>query len=83
MRHYGYATCDAAIRKHVEPNSPAPSGFPYPTAAWESSVETRCVISLGWLVCLEVAGTGATARHATRKDRLSAYIIRTDAAFRP
>jgi len=28
--NWGYAVCDAAIRKHVNPNLPAPGGFPYP-----------------------------------------------------
>lgn len=28
--NWGYAVCDAAIRKHVDPTAPAPAGFPYP-----------------------------------------------------
>ena len=28
--NWGYAICDAAIRKHVDPALPAPPGFPYP-----------------------------------------------------
>ena len=27
--NWGYAVCDAAIRKHVAPAAPAPAGFPY------------------------------------------------------
>lgn len=30
--NWGYAVCDAALRKHVEPNLNKPAGFPYPTA---------------------------------------------------
>lgn len=30
--NWGYAICDAALRKHVEPSLPAPPGFPYPLA---------------------------------------------------
>ncbi len=30
--NWGYAICDAALRKHVEPSLPAPPGFPYPQA---------------------------------------------------
>lgn len=30
--NWGYAVCDAALRKHVDPALPKPSGFPYPTA---------------------------------------------------
>jgi NTE family protein len=30
--NWGYAVCDAAIRRHVEPMSAKPQGFPYPTA---------------------------------------------------
>lgn len=30
--NWGYAICDAAIRKHVDPGRPAPRGFPYPAA---------------------------------------------------
>jgi NTE family protein len=28
--NWGYAVCDAALRKHVDPSLPAPAGFPYP-----------------------------------------------------
>jgi NTE family protein len=28
--NWGYAVCDAAIRKHVDPAQPAPKGFLYP-----------------------------------------------------
>jgi NTE family protein len=28
--NWGYAVCDAALRKHVDPNIPPPQGFPYP-----------------------------------------------------
>ena len=28
--NWGYAVCDAAMRKHVQPAAPAPAGFPYP-----------------------------------------------------
>ena len=28
--NWGYAVCDAALRKHVDPSLPAPSDFPYP-----------------------------------------------------
>jgi NTE family protein len=30
--NWGYAVCDAALRKHVNPNLPTPTGFPYPAA---------------------------------------------------
>jgi NTE family protein len=30
--NWGYAVCDAGIRKHVDGNLPAPTGFPYPDA---------------------------------------------------
>jgi NTE family protein len=30
--NWGYAVCDAAIRKHVMPTLPAPSGFPFPAS---------------------------------------------------
>ena len=30
--NWGYAVCDAAIRTHVAPGAPRPSGFPYPDA---------------------------------------------------
>ena len=28
--NWGYAVCDAALRKHVDPAIAKPSGFPYP-----------------------------------------------------
>jgi NTE family protein len=28
--NWGYAVCDAALRKHVDPGLPQPAGFPYP-----------------------------------------------------
>jgi NTE family protein len=28
--NWGYAICDAGLRKHVEPGLPVPAGFPYP-----------------------------------------------------
>ena len=28
--NWGYAACDAAMRKHVDPTLPRPAGFPYP-----------------------------------------------------
>ena len=28
--NWGYAVCDAAMRKYVDPDLPAPAGFPYP-----------------------------------------------------
>lgn len=28
--NWGYAVCDAAIRRHLNPSLPAPGGFPYP-----------------------------------------------------
>jgi NTE family protein len=28
--NWGYAVCDAALRKHLNPDLPTPSGFPYP-----------------------------------------------------
>jgi NTE family protein len=28
--NWGYAVCDAAMRKHVEPGAPVPQGFPFP-----------------------------------------------------
>ncbi|MCC7341205.1 MAG: hypothetical protein IT170_08970, partial [Bryobacterales bacterium] len=28
--NWGYAVCDAAMRKHVDPSLTAPAGFPYP-----------------------------------------------------
>ena len=31
--NWGYAICDAALRKHVDPGIPAPVGFPYPDSA--------------------------------------------------
>lgn len=30
--NWGYAACDAAVRCHVDPSLPPPSGFPYPAA---------------------------------------------------
>lgn len=30
--NWGYAVCDAAMRKHVNPSLPAPTNFPYPNA---------------------------------------------------
>ena len=30
--NWGYAICDAALRKHVNPGLPTPEGFPYPGA---------------------------------------------------
>lgn len=30
--NWGYAVCDAAMRRHVQSNLPAPAGFPYPQA---------------------------------------------------
>jgi NTE family protein len=30
--NWGYAVCDAGLRKHVDPALPAPAGFPYPSA---------------------------------------------------
>jgi NTE family protein len=30
--NWGYAVCDAAIRRHFDPSQPAPTGFPYPDA---------------------------------------------------
>jgi NTE family protein len=31
--NWGYAICDAALRRHVEPSVAPPKGFPYPAAA--------------------------------------------------
>lgn len=31
--NWGYAVCDAALRRHVAPNLPAPADFPYPGSA--------------------------------------------------
>jgi NTE family protein len=31
--NWGYAVCDAAMRRHVDPTLPAPRGFPYPARA--------------------------------------------------
>jgi NTE family protein len=28
--NWGYAVCDAAVRAHLDPSLPAPTGFPYP-----------------------------------------------------
>lgn len=30
--NWGYAVCDAAIRRHVDPEFPRPTGFPFPVA---------------------------------------------------
>ena len=30
--NWGYAVCDAALRRHVDANIAAPAGFPYPAA---------------------------------------------------
>jgi NTE family protein len=30
--NWGYAVCDAALRRHVDPTLPPPRGFPYPAA---------------------------------------------------
>lgn len=30
--NWGYAVCDAGLRKHVDPTLPRPGGFPYPAA---------------------------------------------------
>ncbi len=30
--NWGYAVCDAALRKHVDPELLKPAGFPYPAA---------------------------------------------------
>jgi len=30
--NWGYAVCDAALRRHVDPTLPKPAGFPYPAA---------------------------------------------------
>ena len=29
--NWGYAVCDAALRRHLKPELPAPAGFPYPS----------------------------------------------------
>jgi NTE family protein len=31
--NWGYAVCDAAMRKHIDPGLPKPGGFPYPNSA--------------------------------------------------
>lgn len=31
--NWGYAVCDAAMRRHVDPSLPTPAGFPYPESA--------------------------------------------------
>jgi len=31
--NWGYAVCDAGMRKHVVTGAPPPAGFPYPAAA--------------------------------------------------
>ena len=35
--NWGYAVCDAAMRKHVDSRLPTPSGFPYPASGVGSS----------------------------------------------
>jgi NTE family protein len=30
--NWGYAVCDAAIRRHLEPAIAPPAGFPYPAS---------------------------------------------------
>ena len=30
--NWGYAACDAGLRKHVDPSVPAAAGYPYPAA---------------------------------------------------
>jgi len=30
--NWGYAVCDAAVKRHVDPSLPSPSTFPYPAA---------------------------------------------------
>jgi NTE family protein len=30
--NWGFAVCDAALRRHVDASLPAPAGFPYPSA---------------------------------------------------
>jgi NTE family protein len=30
--NWGYAVCDAAMRRHVDPTLPSPAGFPYPAS---------------------------------------------------
>ena len=32
LMNFGYAVCDAAMRKHVDPKLPAPRAFPYPAS---------------------------------------------------
>ena len=39
--NWGYAVCDAAIRRHVNPSLPTPVGFPYPMSAVGSSLNTQ------------------------------------------
>lgn len=34
--NWGYAVCDAALRAHFDPKLPAPKGFPYQAAAFQS-----------------------------------------------
>jgi len=34
--NWGYAVCDAAMRRHVDPSLPAPRGFPYPSGVSSS-----------------------------------------------
>jgi NTE family protein len=31
--NWGYAVCDASLRRHVDPSLPRPTSFPYPGAA--------------------------------------------------
>jgi NTE family protein len=33
--NWGYAVCDATLRRHVDPGLPAPAGFPYPRTGVE------------------------------------------------
>lgn len=30
--NWGYASCDASVRTHLDPTLPPPTGFPYPAA---------------------------------------------------
>lgn len=41
--NWGYAVCDAAMRRHVDPSLSAPAGFPYPAAAVGSGQESLSV----------------------------------------
>jgi NTE family protein len=38
--NWGYAVCDAALRRHVDTTLPAPGGFPYPQAGVGAGSET-------------------------------------------